>query len=110
MFDGGQVDIYTIKNTALAGGKPKEALEFSASYFFEERKVGVTRFYAALKSDVRIERLIRVWQDRDVLPGQICIIEELQYRIVQAQHGENEDGLKITDLSLERTREAYDIV
>ena len=83
---------------------------FAFFAFFEDKKVGLTRYHEALRFDVRLERMIRIWQDQEVLPGQICVIEGTQYRIWQAQHGENEDGLKITDLTLERTREAYDIV
>lgn len=110
MFDSGQVDIYKLSNTAQAGDVPKEGLTYSSSYWYEERAVGVTRFYAALKADVKIERLIRIWQDRDVYTDQVCKIDDAQYKIVQVQHGVNEDGLDITDLSLERLGEAYGFI
>jgi len=110
MFDSGQVDIYKITNTALAGDKPKEALYSGASYWYEERTVGITRFSAALKTDVKIDMLIRIWEDRGIDSSQICKIDDAQYRIYQVQHTKNEDGLEVTDLSLERLGEVYDII
>ena len=109
MFDAGLVDIYTIFNTAEAGDIPKEGLIYGSSYWYEERSVGITRFYAALKMDVKIERLIRIWRVNSIDTSQICKIDEVQYRIVQVQHVKNEDGLEVTDLSLERLGETYDI-
>jgi hypothetical protein len=110
MFDDGQVEIYGITNTASLGDMPKEGLLYGSSYWYEEKTVGVTRFYAALKTDVNLEMVIRIWRDKAIDTSQICIIDEIQYKIIQVQHGVNEDGLEITDLSLERLGEAYDII
>ena len=109
MFDDGQVDIYTITNTASAGDLPKEGLIYGSSYWYEERTVGITRFYAALKTDVKLEMLVRIWRDKSIDTSQICKIDDAQYRIVQVQHLLNEDGLEVTDISLERLSETYDI-
>ena len=108
MFDDGQVDIYTITNTASAGDLPKEGLVYGASYWYEERTVGITRFYAALKTDIKLEMLIRIWRDRSIDTSQICKIGDDQYQIVQVQHVLNEDGLEVTDLSLERVGDLYE--
>ena len=110
MFDSGQVELYTITNTAAAGDMPKEGLVYGSSYWYEERTVGITRFYAALKTDVKLEMLIRIWRDKSIDTSQICKIDDTQYRIVQVQHLLNEDGLEVTDLSLERLGKAYDII
>lgn len=110
MFDDGQVELYTITNTAAAGDMPREGLVYGTSYWYEERTVGITRFYAALKTDVKLEMLIRIWRDKSIDTSQICKIDDIQYRIVQVQHLLNEDGLEVTDLSLERLGEAYDII
>jgi hypothetical protein len=110
MFDDGQVDIYSITNTAFAGDLPKEGLTYGSSYWYEERTIGITRFYAALKTDVKLEMVIRIWRDKSIDTSLICKIDEVQYRIVQVQHLENEDGLEVTDISLEKQGETYDII
>lgn len=110
MFDSGQADIYKLSNTAQAGDIPKEGLTYSSSYWFEEMKVGITRYTSFLKTDVKVERVIRIWQDRDVFTDQVCLIDGVQYKIVQVQHFKNEDGLDITDLSLERLGAAYGFI
>jgi hypothetical protein len=102
MFDDGQVEIYKLINTASAGDLPKGGSDYLSAYWYEERTVGITRFYAALKTDVKLEMLIRIWRDKSIDTSMICKIDDTQYRIVQVQHVLNEDGLEVTDLSLER--------
>jgi hypothetical protein len=109
MFNDGQVEIYQLTNTALAGDIPKWRLDYLAAFWYEERTVGVTRYSAALKTEVRIDMMIRIWRDKSITTAHICKIDDVQYRIYQVQHSLNEDGLEVTDLSLERLGETYDI-
>jgi hypothetical protein len=109
MFDDGTCNIYKISNTAEAGNMPKQELVYFASHWYEEKTIGVTRFYAALKGEVKLDILIRIWQDKEIESSHICIIDEVQFRIAQVQHTKNEDGLDVTDLSLERVGDFYDL-
>lgn len=108
MFDDGQVEIYKPTNTASAGNVPKWRMDYLSAYWYEERALGVTRFAAALKTDVKLEMLIRIWRDKSIDTSQICKIDGVQYRIFQIQHVFNEDGLEVTDLSLEKVGDLYD--
>ncbi|MDO9492663.1 hypothetical protein [Acetobacterium sp.] len=113
MFDGGLVKIYKIGNVNTPGDTPVEALTFYQSFYFEEKTIGMTRAYAAMQADSKIDRLISIWQDRTVTAECVCVIFDgsmiednvevgIQYRITQAQHKTNNDGLRISDLTLER--------
>ena len=121
MFDGGLVKIYKIGNVSNHGDTPVEALTFYQSFYFEEKTIGMTRAYAAMQADSKIDRLISIWQDRSVTDKYVGVIFDgsqiedgveigLQYRIVRAEHKKNNDGLRITDLTLERLEGGrYDI-
>jgi hypothetical protein len=109
MFDDGQVEIYKLTNTASAGDAPKWRMDYLSAYWYEEKVLGVTRFAAALKTNVKLEMAIRIWRDKSIDTSLICKIDDAQYRIFQVQHPLNEDGLEVTDLSLERVGELYDI-
>lgn len=113
MFDGGLVKIYKIGNASNPGDTPVEGLTFYQSFYFEEKTIGMTRAYAAMQADSKIDRLISIWQDRSVTDQCVCVIFDgskiednvevgIQYRITQAQHKTNNDGLRISDLTLER--------
>lgn len=86
-----------------------------AEFDFEERSIGMTRNYMAKQNNEQIDRLIRVWQDRYILPDYICKIvdgvdSDVQYRIARVEHLDNNDGLKVTDLTLEKVGTLYDVV
>lgn len=113
MFDGGLANIYKIGNASAAGDTPKEGLTFYQSFYFEEKTIGMTRAYAAMQADSKIDRLISIWQDRLVTDQCVCVVLDgsqfddgievgVQYRIVRAEHKTNNDGLRISDLTLER--------
>lgn len=108
-FDDGFVEIYRLENIATPGDMPAERLVKYTDCFFGERVVGYGRQYAAKGVDEQIDMLIRVWQDRRIRTGMIAVIEEEQFRIDNVQHMLDEDGLKVSDLTLARLEDFYDI-
>lgn len=114
LFDGGEVKIYKITDISQPGDMPVEGLVLQNTYLFEERSVGMTRSYMAMQSNAKVDRLIRIWQDRAAAVDCVCTITDgietdAQYRIAANQHTVNENGLKVTDLTLERLGTIYDI-
>ena len=114
MFDGGEAKIYKITDTSQPGDMPTEGIVLQSTYLFEERSIGMTRTYMAMQSNAKVDRLIRIWQDRSADVGCVCVITDgietdTQYRVVANQHTVNENGLKVTDLTLERLGTIYDI-
>ncbi len=67
---------------------------------FEERTVGVTRFYEAGRNGQRIDRMIRIWRQK-VSTRDICVIDGTEYYIRQVQATLDDNGMPVTDLALE---------
>lgn len=89
-FNSGVVRILTVTDAAAPGRMPVPALAEKIRLPFEERRVGVTRFYNALQAQARVERVLRVPDPGaagKISPQDAAIIlqDEAQYRIEQVQ-------------------------
>lgn len=108
-FDDGIIQVYEVKNISKPGNKPKDGLYYKSSHYITYDKVGITRFYAAKAANNHIDEVVNIQQDRSVMPGNVAIMEDsTQFKIVQAQQGVDENGLRISTLSLERIGDIYD--
>lgn len=67
---------------------------------FEDRTVGVTRYYEAGRNGERIDRVIRIWR-QSVSIRDVCVIGGMEYHIRQVQNTTDSDGQLTTDLALE---------
>lgn len=110
MIYEGKLTVYSLQNTAEKGRMPKEGLVKVCEEYYGERTIGVTRQYAALGADRRIDMLVRIWRNEAVTPGMYVIPDDgQQYRIDFIQKTTDEDGLKVSDLTLVRLEENYDV-
>lgn len=110
LFDAGVLTLCRLENTAAPGDMPKEQLIPLRQCFYGERTVGYGRQYAARGVNEQIDILARIWQDRQARVGMYAVLENgEQYRINNAQQLLDEDGLRVTDLSLERMDTLYDL-
>ena len=110
ILDSGRLWCCTLSNTAPNGSMPKEKLHKEREYLFGERTVGYGRQYAAKGVNEQVDMLVRVWQDRCIRIGMYALVnEEEQFRITNVQHLTDEDGLKVTDLTLQRLDDLYDV-
>lgn len=113
MFDAGLVSICTLTNTAAAGNMPAERLSILETMYFGELTVGMNRFYAAQGVNQQVDLMIRVWRCPCAQAGRYAVLEysdyDGQYRIQQVQHRLDDDGLKVTDLTLTRLEANYDV-
>ena len=119
MKDDGIVKICELVDSSEKGQMPKEKLNILRSHLFEERTVGYNRQYAAMGVNERVDYLIRIWRDAQVHIGQYALLTDYegqvnengdQYRINNVQHVFDDDGLKVTDLSLYRMDDLYDCI
>lgn len=85
-FNDGTVAIYSIKDTAQPGYKPKEMAIKETVLRFEERRLGIERFYQGQQNQVEISRVIRAPRHEKVNTQQIAVIKGVQYRINLIQH------------------------
>lgn len=91
---------------------PVQELVSVFSAYFGERTVGYNRYYAAQGVNQDISLLIRIWRC-PVRIGQYAVLtmseNDGQYRITNVQHLLDDDGLKVTDLTLSALEENYDV-
>lgn len=118
MKDAGLVTICTLDDMAVPGNMPDEKLNPLSQHYFEERSVGYNRQYAAMGVNERVDMLIRIWREPTVRIGMYALLTDYegqvnengdQYRIDNVQHLLDDDGLKVTDLTLYRMDELYEV-
>lgn len=114
MLDAGLVRICTLIDTAQAGDMPREQLSVVDTLKFGELTVGMNRYYAAKGVNQRIDLMVRVWRCPAAQAGRYALLTDSdydgQYRIQQVQHRLDEDGLKVTDLTLTRLERNYEVL
>lgn len=102
-FDDGIIKIYRLDNVSKKGDKPKYVPVYKNSFYFCYETMGLTRYYTALRNNEKIENVIAIYQDRSIKIDDIVEFEDSeQFRIALIQHTADEDGIKISRLSLER--------
>ena len=98
MKPAGILSLYSLENTADPGMRPDEKLICVGQAYYTERTVGVTRAYAAMSANQRIDKLVRCYKINIPVSAEYVILEDgLQYRIALKQQ-RNMD----VDLTLER--------
>lgn len=104
MRDSGILKIYTLTNTAAAGEMPTEKLVNVGSAFYDELTVGVTRLYAALGANQKIDALVRAYNTH--ITGEYVILEDgNQYQIQAIQKRDDHE-----DLTLTKVEDYYEVV
>lgn len=59
-FNDGVVTIYTVADGAAAGYLPQPTLTEFLKLCYQERKLGIKRYYEAKQNQIHVERVIRV--------------------------------------------------
>jgi len=113
MMDAGTLTVCSLTNVADNGAMPVEILTPVASSYYEDRVVGYGRYFAAKGVNEQVDLTVRSWRLPEARAGMYAVLSDGendgQYRIVQVQHLLNEDGLKVTDLSLARLEAYYEL-
>lgn len=109
-FDDGILSIYRTVDVSEPGMKPEIQLELKDQYYFGFNSIGITRFFQALQANQQISTVVNIPDWGDISTLDICVLEDgQQYKIVLRQPERDENGLRITRLSLERIGEEYAI-
>lgn len=59
-FNDGMVTIYTVMDGAASGYRPEPDLTPLVTLCYQERKLGIKRYYSAKQNQIHVERVIRV--------------------------------------------------
>ena len=113
MMDGGIATVCELANTAEAGNKPVYQLQVVTRAYFAYRTVSYRRLYAAKGANQEIDLLIRVWRDPLITIGQYVVLSDSvndgQYEIQNVQNTVDEDNLQVSDITLKRIDNLYEI-
>ncbi len=85
-YNDGLVDVYAVKNVASPGDTPKEGLAFKLRLRFEERTVGISRYYQAMQQQVKPERVLRMQRHETVCAGDMVVFNGRRYRVERVQY------------------------
>ncbi|MBO5513734.1 MAG: hypothetical protein J5961_03990 [Mogibacterium sp.] len=123
MMNDGLIILCSLTNRAESGDMPREVLEplkeegEVQEWGFEDRVVGYGRQYEAKGVSERIDMLVRIWRAPARI-GMYAVLTDYegqenpegdQYRIDNVQQTLNRDGLKVTDLTLYRLDQLYEV-
>lgn len=109
-FNDGNVSIYEVTDNANPGKKVVKKLKFKNTLNYQNRTVGVTRFYTAMQSNVKIAYLIRCHFISGVSTNDVAVLQDgQQYDIKQVQKPTDVE-IPVMDLTLERVGNAYGYV
>ena len=111
LHDAGTLKICSVEITEASGAMAKERLSPPLNeHYYGERTVGYGRQYAAKGVSEQVDLLAEIWEDRTVRIGMVAVTDrEEQYRIDNVQHKLDEDGLRVSWLTLRRLEDLYDI-
>ena len=99
--------VYDLKDGTQRGGKLTE----NSGHLYAELEVYHRRYWESGQAGSRSDRMVRVPFGEALTATQYAIPEDGHvYRIEQAQHGLDEDGLAVTTLSLRRMEGSYGIL
>ena len=109
-LDSGILTVWRGTNTAPAGGMPAMTYKQIWGAYYQDRTIGIQRWYTAQQHGDRPDFLVRVPRTWGLSPAPDRVLLEPfgwqenggAYRIVQIQQVMDEADLPVTDLTLER--------
>lgn len=108
-YNDGVVTVYAVTAAGPPGGLPVEKPVKKAVLRYEERRLGLQRYYEARQNQVEVERVLRTPRLRGVSSQDLAVTEDgQQYRIdlVQSTDGVYPPSM---DLTLTRIVQKYDV-
>ena len=107
-YNSGIVTVYSVSDAAEPGYQPVKRLSRRATLRYEERRVGINRFYSGKENQAEIERVLRVPQGVKISSQDVAITEDgHQYSIEQIQTADVYPPS--LDLTLKHIAQNYDL-
>lgn len=109
-YRDGVVRIYTVTDGAAPGYQPRPVLApLLETLFYQERRVGLQRYYAGRQAQVEVERVIRTQLRPAVNPQCVAVTEDgVQYGIELVQQVQDVYPPSM-DLTLVRIEQKYEV-
>lgn len=108
-YRDGVVRIYTVTDGVAPGYQPRPVLTLLETLFYQERRVGLQRYYAGRQAQVEVERVIRIQLRPAVNPQCVAVTEDgVQYGIELVQQVQDVYPPSM-DLTLVRIEQKYEV-
>ena len=108
-YRDGVVRIYSVTDGAAPGYQPQPVLTLLETLFYQERRVGLQRYYAGRQAQVEVERVIRTQLRPAVNPQCLAVTEDgVQYGIELVQQVQDVYPPSM-DLTLVRIDQKYEV-
>lgn len=109
-YRDGVVRIYAVTDGAAPGYQPRPVLApLLETLFYQERRVGLQRYYAGRQAQVEVERVIRTQLRTAVNPQCVAVTEDgVQYGIELVQQVQDVYPPSM-DLTLVRIEQKYEV-
>ena len=89
-YNDGVVAVYSVTDAADPGEMSRKALSLKIKLNYEERRLGITRYYQAQQNNVSVEKIVRVPRHAEITNQDVAITEDgKQYRIDMVQAAED---------------------
>lgn len=108
-YRDGVVRIYTVADAASPGYQPKPTLTLAETLRYEERSVGLQRYYSGRQNQVEVSRVIRTMRRLAVNPQCVAVTEDgIQYGISLVQYPSDVWPASM-DLTLSKIEQKYEV-
>lgn len=100
-YNDGVASVYSIRNRSAPGNTPVNELTLKCTLRFNNKVIGVKRFWEAKSKNIDINKLIRVPFNNLLNGTEIIVIDDKQFEIKQFQIVYDDDNNKNYDMSLQ---------
>lgn len=108
-YNDGVVTVYAVTDAGPPGGLPVEKPVKKAVLRYEERRLGLQRYYQGKQNQVEVERVLRTPRRKGVSSQDLAVTEDgQQYRIDLVQSAADVYPPSM-DLTLVRIAQKYDV-
>ena len=110
-YDDGILKVYRITNESSNGAMPTKTRTLLLSAYFGFETVGFRRYFTGLQANRDIEYIVDIPEWHDIMQTDEILLEDgiadhesTYFRVAQKQMTTDDDGIRMTRLSLERVK------
>lgn len=108
-YNDGIVRIYSVTDTAEPGYAPVETPTLKITLRYEERRLGITRYFSGAQNQMQIDRVLRVQRAGKVNTQDIAVTEDGQNYRVNLVQSVPDVWPESMDLTLSKIEQVIDL-
>lgn len=108
-YNDGVVRIYSVEDTAAPGYAPVETPSLKITLRYEERRLGITRYFSGQQNQLQIDRVLRVQRAGKVTSQDIAVTEDGQNYRVDLVQSVPDVWPESVDLTLSKIEQIIDL-